>query len=209
LITIEGGEGAGKSTQTERLTASLLRSGIPTRRTREPGGSAGAEAIRDLLLTGRDERWDALTEVLLLNAARRDHLRHLIGPALERGVWVVCDRFADSTLAYQGFGRGIPVSEVIAAQRIALGDFLPDLTLILDLPVEEGLARAVRRGGGSDRFERLDRAFHERLRTGFRNIAESDPGRCDLIDADADIETVHRAILTSVGARLGVRFGDG
>ena len=124
----------------------MERGGIPALRTREPGGSAGAEAIRELLLEGADERWDAMTEVLLLNAARRDHVMRLIRPALERGLWVVCDRFLDSTIAYQGYGRGVAIAELMAAHRLAVGDFLPDLTLILDLPVAEGLARAARRG---------------------------------------------------------------
>ena len=127
----------------------MQRSGIPTLRTREPGGSAGAEAIRELLLDGADERWDAMTEVLLLNAARRDHVVRLIRPALERGLWVVSDRFFNSTIAYQGYGRGVALAELMAAHRLAVGDFLPDLTLILDLPVAEGLARAARRGAAA------------------------------------------------------------
>jgi dTMP kinase len=186
----------------------LERSGIPALRTREPGGSAGAEAIRELLLNGADERWDAITEVLLLNAARRDHVVRLIRPALERGLWVVSDRFLDSTIAYQGYGRGVVVTELMAAHRLAVGDFLPDLTLILDLPVAEGLARAARRGIGGDRFERLDRTFHERLRVGFRAIAAKDSRRCVLIDAAGDIESVGRAMVATVRQRLGVPLID-
>ncbi len=212
FITVEGGEGAGKSTQVDALVAALERSGIRALRTREPGGSAGAEAIRELLLTGADERWDAMTEVLLLNAARRDHVVRLIRPALERGVWVVSDRFFDSTIAYQGYGRGIAIAELMAAHRLAVGDFLPDLTLILDLPVAEGLARAARRSAigdvGGDRFERLDRAFHERLRAGFQAIAAEDPRRCVLIDAARDTESVGRAVVAAVRERLAVRLVD-
>jgi dTMP kinase len=211
FITVEGGEGAGKSTQVDALVEALARGGIPALRTREPGGSAGAEAIRELLLTGADERWDPVTEVLLLNAARRDHVARLIRPALERGLWVVSDRFFDSTIAYQGYGRGVALAELIAAHHLAVGDFLPDLTLILDLPVTEGLARAARRGPGGaaeDRFERLDRAFHERLRLGFREIAAESPGRCVLIDAARDIESVGRAVLAAVRERLAVRLVD-
>lgn len=126
----------------------------------------------------------------------------LIRPALERGEWVVCDRFADSTLAYQGYGRGLPITELQVLHRFALGDFEPDLTLILDLPVEEGLARAARRAGAADRFERLDRAFHERLRNGFRQIAADNPARCVVIDANRDIESVHRAARAAVEQRL-------
>src|SRR6266571_6683152 len=135
FITIEGGEGAGKSTQVDLLMGALAGAGIAAERTREPGGSDGAEAIRGLLLDGATERWDAIGEALLLYAARRDHVLRLIQPALERGVWVVCDRFADSTLAYQGYGRGLPLADLLALHRLVLGDFTPDLTPILDLPV--------------------------------------------------------------------------
>jgi dTMP kinase len=188
------------------LVALLQRSGIPALRTREPGGSAGAEAIRDLLLNGADERWDAVTEVLLLGAARRDHVMRLIRPALDRGVWVVSDRFFDSTIAYQGYGRGVAIAELMAVHRLAIGNFVPDLTVILDLPVAEGLARAARRGLGGDRFERLDRSFHERLRAGFQAIAAQDPQRCVLIDAGRDVEAVGHAVVAAVRQRLGVRL---
>lgn len=203
FVTIEGGEGAGKSTQLNLLAAALERAGIALQRTREPGGSAGAEAIRKLLLEGADERWDAIAEALLLYAARRDHVDRLIAPALERGIWVICDRFADSTLAYQGYGRGLPLADLAALHRLALGDFTPDLTLILDLPVAEGLTRAARRADAADRFERLDRAFHERLREGFRQIAAAEPQRCVLIDAGGDRGAVHRAVLAAISERLG------
>ena len=204
FITIEGGEGAGKSTQLDLLAAALERAGVPVQRTREPGGSAGAEAIRRLLLDGGDERWDAVAEALLLYAARRDHVTRLISPALERGVWVICDRFADSTVAYQGYGRGLPLPDLAVLHRIALDDFVPDLTLILDLRAEEGLTRAARRTDAADRFERLDRAFHERLRDGFRQIAVAEPQRCVLIDAAGDRDGVHRTVLAVVNERLGL-----
>jgi dTMP kinase len=204
FITIEGGEGAGKSTQVELLVAALARGGMPARRTREPGGSPGAEAIRALLLEGASERWDAVSEALLLNAARREHVERLIKPALDSGSCVVCDRFADSTLAYQGYGRGLPVADLLALHRFVLGDFAPDLTLILDLPAAHGLARAAQRSGSADRFERLDPGFHERLRQGFRRIAADNPERCVLIDATGDRDSVHRAILAALAARFGV-----
>jgi len=204
LITVEGGEGAGKSTQVDLLLAALGQAGIAATGTREPGGSDGAEAIRRLLLDGATERWDAVGEALLLYAARRDHVVRLIRPALERGVWVVCDRFADSTLAYQGYGRGLPLADLLALHNFALGDFAPDLTLILDLPVAEGLARAGRRSGNADRFERLDAAFHERLRQGFLQIAADNPERCVVIDAAGDQGSIHRAVLAAVAARLSV-----
>jgi len=204
LITVEGGEGAGKSTQVDLLLAALGQAGFAATRTREPGGSEGAEAIRRLLLDGATERWDAVGEALLLYAARRDHVVRLIRPALDRGVWVVCDRFADSTLAYQGYGRGLPLADLLALHRFALGDFAPDLTLILDMPVVEGLARAARRSGNADRFERLDAAFHERLRRGFLQIAADNPERCVVIDAAGDQGSIHRVVLAAVAARLGV-----
>jgi len=203
FITVEGGEGAGKSTQVALLVAALKRAGIDGLATREPGGSPGAEAIRRLLLEGETERWDAIDETLLFFAARRDHVAQTIRPALEAGRCVVCDRFTDSTIAYQGYGRGLPLAELRALQRFALGDFVPDLTLLLDLPVAEGLARAASRGA-TDRFERLDRDFHQRLRNGFLAIAAAEPERCTVIDASAGVDVVHRAIIAVVSARLGI-----
>jgi dTMP kinase len=207
FITIEGGEGTGKTTQVALLVAALARSGILAHATREPGGSPGAEAIRRLLLEGEGERWDAVGEALLLVAARRDHVTRLIEPALAQGIWVVSDRFADSTFAYQGYGRGLALDELAALHRFALGAFAPDLTLILDLRVEVGLARAAARPAAADRFERLDPAFHERLRQGFRRIAAEESARCVLIDAASDPQTVHQAVLDAVGQRLGVALG--
>lgn len=205
FITIEGGEGAGKSTQAGLLAAALDRMGIRVRATREPGGSPGGEAIRRLLLEGEGERWDGLSEALLLVAARHDHVARLIAPWLAQGIWVVCDRFADSTLAYQGYGKGVPLDALAMLHRLALGDLAPDLTLVLDLPVELGLARAAARSP-ADRFERLDRDLHETLRHGFRQIAAADPGRCALVDASGDFSAVHRAVLDTVEDRLGVAF---
>jgi dTMP kinase len=206
FITFEGGEGAGKSTQTGLLATALRQAGIPVRTTREPGGSPGAETIRQLLLEGERERWDPVSEALLLVAARRDHVNRIIAPALSQGVWVVCDRFCDSTLAYQGYGKGVPLHGLASLQRLAIGDFAPDLTVILDLPVEIGLVRAAA-GSTADRFERLDHDFHERLRLGFRRIADADPHRCVWIDASGDRPTVHRAVLDAVERRLGVVLG--
>jgi dTMP kinase len=206
FISIEGGEGAGKSTQVGLLVAALGRAGIPVRATREPGGSPGGEAIRRLLLEGEGERWDAVGEALLLVAARRDHVARVITPALAQGVWVVSDRFADSTMSYQGYGKGLGLQDLTTLHRFALGDFAPDLTVILDLPVEIGLARAAARSV-ADRFERLDRDFHEKLREGFHQIAAENPARCVLIDAAGDPQTVHRAVIAVVEQRLGLSFG--
>jgi dTMP kinase len=137
-------------------------------------------------------------------AARRNHLVETIWPALERGDWVVCDRFADSTLAYQGYGRGLPPAALATLHSLIAQDFKPDLTLILDLPVDIGLARAAQRAGGATRFERMGQEFHERLRRGFHEIARTEPQRCLLIDATADITTVQQAIRAAVRERLGV-----
>ncbi len=206
FISIEGCEGAGKSTQVGLLVAALDRAAIPVRATREPGGTPGGEAIRRLLLEGEGERWDAISESLLLVAARRDHVARVIALSLAQGVWVVSDRFANSTIAYQGYGRGVALEDLAILHRIALGDFVPDLTVILDLPVEIGLARAAARSP-ADRFERLDRNFHEKLREGFRQIADENPTRCVLVEASADPQTVHRAVVAAVEQRLGQSFG--
>ena len=204
FITIEGGEGAGKTTQVRLLVAALERARIPAKATREPGGSPGGEAIRRLLLEGASERWDAVGEALLLVAARSDHVARLIAPSLAQGVWVVSDRFADSTFAYQGYGRGLALEDLATLHRFALGNFAPDLTVILDLPAEIGLARAKARASVDDRFELLDQAFHERLRQGFRQVAAKDGARCVLIDGSNNLQTVHRAILDAVESRLRV-----
>ncbi|MCC7426023.1 MAG: dTMP kinase [Alphaproteobacteria bacterium] len=203
LITIEGGEGAGKSTQIGTLVAALAAAGIEALRTREPGGAPGAEAIRALLVNGGTDRWDPVTETLLHYAARREHVVRLIQPALARGAWVVSDRFADSTMAYQSYAQGVPRTQVEAIHAAALGAMRPDLTLLLDLPVAVGLARAGARGA-TNRYERFDADFHERVRAGFLDIARREPERCAVIDATAAPELVHAAILAAVTARLGV-----
>ncbi|WP_337995580.1 dTMP kinase [Oleispirillum naphthae] len=202
FLTIEGGEGGGKSTQVGLLCAALRRVGKTVLATREPGGSEGAEAIRGLLVRGATGRWDAMSEALLLFAARRDHVNRLIRPALAEGTWVVCDRFGDSTMAYQGYAHGLGREAVETLAQIAIDGFSPDITFILDLPVEQGLARTRSRGAnGEDRFERMDVAFHERLRAGFLDIARREPARCRVIDAAAPVEAVHAAILAHLAAR--------
>ncbi len=203
FITFEGGEGGGKSTQIHRLSRRLAATGRDLLVTREPGGSPGAEAIRALLVNGETDRWSPVTETLLMNAARRDHIETVIRPALARGATVLCDRFADSTRAYQGAGGGAPAALIDALEAAVLGGLKPDLTLILDLPAEVGLMRASARGGGETRFETKPLEFHNRLRAAFLAIAEREPGRCVLIDASRDEATVAAAVWSWVKSRIG------
>jgi dTMP kinase len=203
FITLEGGEGAGKSTQIARLADWLKARGHEVVATREPGGAPGAEMIRKLLVEGPTERWDGMTEALLHFAARRDHLRSTVWPALKRGAWVISDRFADSTRAYQGYGHGLDLATLDRLYDVAIGAFSPDLTLILDLPIETGLARAAARRGSETRYESLPRDFHERVHDGFLAIAKAEPKRCAIVDASGDIETIASAISRAVAERLG------
>lgn len=208
FITLEGGEGAGKSTQISLLAPWLAQQGHSITRTREPGGSPGAEEIRTLLVTGEAGRWDAITETALFIAARRDHWLKTIRPALQAGHIVLCDRYADSTRAYQGYGKGVDPALIESLSALLVGDAVPDLTLILDLPAAIGLARSRQRaqdhGHDETRFENLDLAFHERLRTAFHHFAATDPTRCKLIDASGTIDTVQTALREEIAARLAI-----
>jgi len=203
FVTFEGGEGAGKSTQVAKLRDWLAAQGRKVVTTREPGGSPGAELVRQLLVKGPVERWDATTEALLHFAARREHLRSVVWPALQRGDWVLSDRFADSTRAYQGYGHGLDLAMLDRLYEIAVGRFSPDLTLVFDLPVEVGLERATRRKGTETRYEMLPREFHERVRQGFLEIAKNEPQRCAVVDATRDIDTIAATVAGIVGDRLG------
>ena len=203
FITLEGGEGAGKSTQVLRLAAKLREQGRDVVTTREPGGAPGAEAIRFLLVDGAVDRWDPMTEALLHFAARRNHLETTIKPALAAGKWVISDRFADSTMAYQGIVQGLGRDAVRTLYDLAVGNLAPDLTLVLDLPVDIGLKRAGARGG-EDRYERMGAAFHERLRDAFLEIVRDNPDRCVLIDAAGSEDEVAGLILKAVEARAMV-----
>lgn len=204
FITLEGGEGAGKTTLVRSLEAWLKDRGIEVVTTREPGGTRGAEQLRDILLKGATDRWSPVTEALLMYAARVDHVERLIEPALARGAWVISDRFADSTMAYQGTAGGVPVERIRQLHAAALGDFNPDLTLILDLDPRTGLERTVSRGEDATRFERFDTDFHARLRQAFLDIAAAEPGRCTVLDAGEGPETVAAAARSAIEARLGV-----
>ncbi|MDF1792984.1 MAG: dTMP kinase [Thalassobaculaceae bacterium] len=202
FITLEGGEGAGKSTQAAALCAWLDGRGITAVRTREPGGAPGAEEIRQLLVTGEPGKWDAVTEALLMNAARRDHVVRTIRPALARGDWVICDRFSDSTLVYQGAAGGVPMAMLRTLIDTATEGTRPDLTLILDIDPSVGLGRADARVGAETRFERKGTAFHTKVTQGFRDLATADPGRCALIDGTQPVDAVTRDILAVVSDRL-------
>jgi dTMP kinase len=204
FVTFEGGEGSGKSTQikalAQRLDAAKLRAIV----TREPGGSPGAEIIRHLVLSGIGKLLGADAETLLFAAARDDHVRSVIKPALNQGIWVLCDRFSDSTRAYQGSLGNVAPAVLNAMERVTIGDLKPDLTIILDVPAEVGMQRAAaRRGSGApDRFEAEDIKFHQQLRDAYRQIAAAEPQRCVLIDAGADTATVAAAVWAAVRDRL-------
>lgn len=205
FITLEGGEGAGKSTQIQMLKSALENMGKEVLLTREPGGSKGGELIRPLLVSGEAD-WDEVSETLLFSAARRDHLTHKVWPALKEEKVVLCDRFSDSTLAYQGYGRGDNPkiqATVKALYKIVAGDFEPDLTLILDIDPKIGLKRSCDREGNTEkRFENMDFSFHENLRKGFLKIASDNPKRCFIINADQSPENVHKDIMKIIKEKL-------
>jgi dTMP kinase len=203
FISFEGGEGAGKSTQIRRLAERLTADGGDVVLTREPGGSPGAEQIRDLILNGDADRWSPVTETLLMYAARRDHIERVIRPALDRGAIVLCDRFADSTRAYQGAGGAAPLALIKAMEEHVLAGLKPDLTLIFDMPVEAGLARAAARGGEA-RFESKGLEFHQRLAEAFLEIAIREPERCVVIEAAGTIDAVWADVWDAVSTRLGL-----
>lgn len=204
FITFEGGEGSGKSTQIRKLADRLDAAKLRVIVTREPGGSPGAEIIRHLVLSGMGKLLGPDAETLLFAAARDDHVRTVILPALSQGIWVLCDRFFDSTRAYQGQLGQVPPGLVNAMQRVTIGDLKPDLTFILDVPVEVGLQRAAARRGdaAADRFEAEGIKFHQDLRDAYRRIAAEDPERCVLVDATADPDTVASRISSALREHL-------
>jgi len=204
FITFEGGEGAGKSTQVERLAERLRALGLSVVVSREPGGSAGAEAIRHVLLSGAAKPLGPHAEAILFAAARADHLRQTIRPALERGQWVISDRFADSTRIYQGVLGNVDARLIGRLEKLTVGDLGPHLTIILDIPPEEGLARVTRRRGDApiDRFEAEAFDFHKKLREAYLELAEREPNRCVVINAGADAATVSEFVWSAVNTRL-------
>lgn len=209
FITFEGGEGAGKSTQVRLLASNLQRLGKKVTMTREPGGSLKAEAIRKLLLEGRIAKFGPFAEALLFSIARDDHLEAVIRPTLDRGNWVICDRFMDSTMAYQGAGGNLPASLIRGLERTVVGDTRPDLTILIDLPPTVGIARARARqqqttGGAPDRFESMDMQFHERLRQAFLAIAKREPDRIAVFNGKLPADELAKRIWDMVSKRFSL-----
>ena len=203
FITLEGGEGVGKSTQSRALAAALRDRGIDVLETREPGGSEGAEAIRRLLLEGTADRWNARAEALLFAAARADHVEKTILPAINAGHWVICDRFIDSSVAYQGGADGLGDAAIRTLHAIGSAGYLPDRTLLLDMPVLDASVRQVSAGiANSDRFEKRDGAFHDRVAESFRRIAQDDPGRIRTINAQGKPEEVTARLIEALSDLL-------
>lgn len=204
FIVIDGVDGAGKGVQTKMLKAAFEAAGLDTLLSREPGGSVGAEEIRTLIVEGETDKWDDMTELLLIYAARRSHLKETIWPALKCGTWVISDRFADSSRAFQGVAGELGLPLVDSIHNIVVGDFKPDLTLILDLDPEISLARAEQRGGGEDRFEKKGLAYQQRVREGFRGIVLNSPDLHCLIDANRTIHEVSCEIIRRVNEKTGL-----
>ncbi len=205
FISFEGGEGAGKTTQIDRLMTWVHARNDPVIKTREPGGTHGADEIRNLIVTGDGDRWTPETELLLLLAARRDHVARVIDPALDDGTMVLCDRYVDSTIAYQGIARDLGIDKVRTLDAAwGSAGTLPDLTFLLDLPPEEGIRRAQLREGadGETRFEGLDLSFHHALRQGFRNLATEEPERIKIIDASRPVDDIAAEIISLTAQKL-------
>ncbi len=207
MIVIDGVDGSGKGVQTRLLHQAFLDHGLACLLTREPGGSPAAEDIRHLLVNGEPDKWDSMTELLLMYASRRSHLRDTIWPALENGSWVICDRFADSSRAFQGIAGELGLEAVEAIHQISIGDFKPDLVIILDIHQNEALARAEARGTGEDRFEKKGHDYHQQVRSAFQNIARKDSQQYSLIDASGSIESVKRKIFNVIQQRFGLELG--
>ena len=196
FITFEGGEGSGKTTQIKLLAAALEKSGVPFIATREPGGCVSAEKIRSLLVTGDVDSLLPVSETLLFNAARYEHIYRTIKPALAEGKTVICDRFFDSTLVYQALGKGLGAEYIQSLHNMVFGNFMPNITIILDIDPKEGLKRASSRSGDETRFENLDVEFHNKIRKGFLDIAKKEPSRCIVFNALQDIEALHNQIMS-------------
>lgn len=206
MIVIDGVDGSGKGVQTRRLHQAMLQAGLDCILTREPGGSPAAEDIRALLVNGDPQKWDSMTELLLMVAARRAHLRDTVWPALEQGRWVISDRFADSSRAFQGIAGELGLEVVEQMHQLSIGNFTPQLVLILDIDETVALARAQARGEGEDRFEKKGADYHHKVRAAFRHIAQSNTERYRLIDASGDIEQVSAQIIDTINAHFSLKL---
>jgi len=206
MIVIDGVDGSGKGVQTRRLQQAFAMAGLPCILTREPGGSPAAEDIRELLVNGDPEKWDSMTELLLMYAARRAHLRDTIWPALAEGSWVISDRFADSSRAFQGIAGDLGIDTVEAIHGISIQGFNPDLVIILDIDQTVALARAEARGTGEDRFEKKGGEYHKKVRQAFQQIATSDPEQYQLIDASGSIDNVSQLIIQTINQRFSLQL---
>jgi len=206
MIVIDGVDGSGKGVQTRRLHQAILNAGLECLLTREPGGSAAAEDIRELLVNGDPDKWDSMTELLLMVAARRSHLRDTIWPTLEKGSWVISDRFADSSRAFQGIAGELGLQPVDKLHQLSIVDSTPDFVLILDIDETVALARAEARGTGEDRFEKKGNDYHRKVRNAFRDIAESDTERYKLIDASGSMDEVTAKIIAAVNSRFSLKL---
>jgi len=208
FIAFEGGEGAGKTTQITLLEQNLYQKGIRCIITREPGGTPGGEDVRTLLKKGEKSRWDGVSEALLLYAARHDHAEKLIKPALQENFWVLCDRFSDSSFAYQGFGRNLGLERIETLHHLALGNFFPDLTFIFDISPEESYDRVLKRRKRGphrkDRFDDMDMDFHHRVYEGYKKIAEKYKDRCELVSANTSIDKLQKVIFDVIQTRFGI-----
>ena len=202
MIVIDGIDGSGKGVQTRRLHQALMLSGLQSILTREPGGSKAAEEIRKLLVEGEPDKWDSMTELLLMYAARRSHLNDTIRPAMQRQQWVVCDRFADSSRAFQGIAGDIGLETVEQIHQLVMGSFEPDLVLILDIPESVALNRALARGDGEDRFEKKGADYQARVRQAFLKIASTDSNKYQVIDANQPMDEVTRLIFNAVNRQF-------
>ncbi len=203
---LDGVDGSGKGVQTRRLLQAMLDASMPCILTREPGGSIAAEDIRELLVNGDPDKWDSMTELLLMVAARRAHLRDTIWPALKQGSWVISDRFADSSRAFQGIAGELGLATVDKIHQISIGDFNPDLVLILDIDEHVALARAESRGTGEDRFEKKGPQYHKKVRNAFRDIASYNTDRYKLIDASGSMNEVTSKIISAVNSKFSLNL---
>jgi len=206
MIVIDGVDGSGKGIQTRKLLQAFAEAGEPAILTREPGGSPAAEDIRELLVKGEPEKWDSMTELLLMYAARRSHLRDTVWPALDSGTWVISDRFADSSRAFQGIAGNLGLDTVENIHQIVVGDFKPALVLVLDIPESLALARAKERGDNEDRFEKKGADYHARVRDAFLEIAASDKQQYVIVNADQNIDQVNQDIIEIINTRFSLNL---